>query len=51
MNEITIDGVTYILTVISLWKSSSFLSFQTREIAEQFLENFKDLIKQAGDLI
>lgn len=30
---------------------SSFLSFQTEEIAEQFLTNFKDLIEQAGDLI
>lgn len=30
---------------------SSFLSFQTEEIAEQFLTNFRDLIKQAGDLI
>ena len=30
---------------------SVFLNFQTREIAEQFLKNFKDLIEQAGDLI
>lgn len=29
----------------------SFLSFQTRDIAEQFLNNFEDLIIQAGDLI
>lgn len=29
----------------------SFLSFQTREIAEQFLKNFKELIIQARDLI
>lgn len=28
-----------------------FLSFQSREIAEKFLNNFKDLIEQAGDLI
>lgn len=28
-----------------------FLSFQTKELAEQFLTNFKDLIAQAGDLI
>ena len=28
-----------------------FLSFQSQEIAEKFLENFKDLIRQAGDLI
>ena len=31
--------------------SSKFLTFQTKEIAEQFLTNFKDLIEQAGDLI
>ena len=28
-----------------------FLSFQSKELAEEFLNNFKDLIKQAGDLI
>ena len=30
---------------------SVFLSFQTKEIAEEFLNNFRSLIKQAGDLI
>ena len=29
----------------------SFLSFPTVEIAKEFLECFKDLIEQAGDLI
>lgn len=28
-----------------------FLSFQSKEIAEEFLNNFRDLIEQAGDLI
>ena len=28
-----------------------FLSFQTKEVAQEFLNNFRDLIKQAGDLI
>lgn len=28
-----------------------FLSFQTKELAEEFLNNFRDLIVQAGDLI
>ena len=28
-----------------------FLSFQSEEIAEKFLNNFRDLIEQAGDLI
>lgn len=28
-----------------------FLSFQTKEIAQEFLNNFRDLIEQAGDLI
>ena len=28
-----------------------FLSFQTKELAEQFLKNFKELIIQEGDLI
>lgn len=31
--------------------SSEFLSFQSKEIAELFLDNFRDLIEQAGDLI
>lgn len=30
---------------------AGFLSFQTAEIAEEFLKNFRDLIKQAKDLI
>lgn len=30
---------------------SRFLSFPTKEIAEEFLTNFRDLIEQAGDLI
>lgn len=28
-----------------------FLSFPTRELAQQFLDNFRDLIEQVGDLI
>lgn len=28
-----------------------FLSFPTKELANEFLNNFRDLIKQAGDLI
>ena len=31
--------------------SSKFLSFQSEEIANKFLHNFKDLIEQARDLI
>ena len=31
--------------------SSRFLSFQSAEIAKEFLYNFRDLIEQAGDLI
>lgn len=31
--------------------ASRFLSFPTRELAEEFLINFKDLIEEAGDLI
>ena len=30
---------------------SQFLSFQSKEIAEKFFNNFKDLIETAGDLI
>jgi hypothetical protein len=31
--------------------SSRFLTFQSREIAEEFLTNFREFIEQAGDLI
>ena len=31
--------------------SSRFLSFQSQEIAEKFLHNFRDYIQRAGDLI
>ena len=30
---------------------NSFLSFQTAELANEFLKNFQDLIEKAGDLI
>lgn len=30
---------------------SSFLSFKTKEVAKEFLANFRELIKEAGDLI
>ena len=39
------------LYVIRIMFSSTFLSFQSKEIAEKFLNNFHDLIEQAGDLI
>lgn len=32
-------------------EESNFLTFQSFKIAEEFLNNFKELIKQAGDLI
>lgn len=35
----------------SMLLSPCFLAFQSKEIAEEFLNNFKDLIEQAGDLI
>ena len=37
--------------IVNSIQSSSFLSFPTRELAVKFLNNFEDLIKQAGDLI
>ena len=38
-------------TIYMYNNSRYFLSFQSREIAEKFLKNFKDLIEKAGDLI
>ena len=31
--------------------TKAFLSFQSRKIAEKFVNNFSDLIKKAGELI
>ena len=41
-------GIPY---VDSFTCTNVFLSFQSREIAKEFLNNFRELIKQAGDLI
>ena len=37
--------------LIIVQDNNRFLSFPTRELAEEFLANFKDLIEEAGDLI
>ena len=55
----TVDEVSFViikrvrgyLEVNSFTYSSKFLSFQSEEIAKEFLDNFRDLIEQAGDLI
>ena len=39
------------LVVIEAVFYSEFLSFQSKELAEEFLNNFESLIKQADDLI
>ena len=39
------------LDVDRLMYSSRFLAFQSQEIAEKFLHNFRDYIQRAGDLI
>ena len=41
---------TYSITAANIGVIA-FLSFQSKELAKEFLNNFKDLIKQAGDLI
>ena len=40
----------YLIITLS-FSYSSFLSFQSKETAELFLNNFRDLIEEAGDLI
>ena len=37
--------------LIIVQDNNRFLSFPTKELAEEFLTNFKDLIEEAGDLI
>ena len=46
-----IECVNDSYNISAYYASINFLSFQSREIAEEFLNNFKDLIEQAGDLI
>ena len=36
---------------VGIYQTPRFLSFKSREIAEEFLTNFRELIEQAGDLI
>lgn len=57
--EPTVDKVSFAiirsvdgrLDVDRYMYSSRFLSFQSKEIAEKFLHNFRDYIQRAGDLI
>ena len=44
------DGVVKV-RVRKCYSISKFLSFQTEERAKEFLNNFRDLIEEAGDLI
>lgn len=39
------------IKIVDYGNTSIFLSFQTEKLAKEFLNNFEDLIKQAGDLI
>lgn len=43
------DTIHYIITDTTI--ASKFLTFQSVKIAREFLDNFRDLIEQAGDLI
>ena len=57
--EPTVDKVSFAIVrkaggrlgIDNLMFTSRFLSFQTKEIAEKFLHNFRDYIKRADDLI
>ena len=40
-----------VFDLIVVRDASRFLSFPTKELAQEFLTNFKDLIEEAGDLI
>ena len=46
---IELENGTYIIS--AFYKTSHFLSFPTKEIAEKFLKCFRSFIVQAGDLI
>ena len=46
-----IRGIDGCLNVNRFIYASRFLSFPNKEIAEEFLTNFRDIIERAGDLI
>ena len=48
-----VDAIKFSVRELAAYQFNSreFLSFPTKEMAEEFLECFKDLIEQAGDLI
>ena len=50
-NKYCIEYVENKYSIFNYRITRRFLVFQSKEVAEKFLENFKDLIKQAGDLI
>lgn len=50
-NKYCIENHSNIHYNVSYTSSVHFLAFQTDEITEEFLHNFEDLIKKAGDLI
>ena len=45
------DTGTFEYYLVRVYRPSSFLVFNNREHAEEFLNNFRELIEQAGDLI
>jgi hypothetical protein len=51
ITKYTIRGFRNDLIFMDGYEAEEFLSFQSKEIAEQFLENFRDLIEQAKPLI
>lgn len=46
---IVYSAYNYVISINAF--TSTFLSFQSREIAQLFLDNFRNLIEEAGDLI
>ena len=45
------DGQNNLYSVGQYGSTVRFLSFKSKQIAEEFLTHFKDLIEKAGDLI
>ena len=43
-----LDGEIYDSVI---WRSAHFLSFQSEEIRDQFLKNFRNLIEEASPLL
>lgn len=47
----SITKIKYEIDTVNIYNSAHFLSFQSEEVRDEFLRNFKDLIEEASPLL